>query len=132
MRQMGQGVLLYANDHKGKYPQKLGDLVEEDLATWEVYVCPDAGVAPPPVEVQRDPKKLPAWINENATFVYLGATMNGNNPANHVLMYEKFTNHGGQGFNVLYNDGHVEWSNMGNLVRDLKNQGAPLPAGVNP
>lgn len=52
---------------------------------------------PPPIEVQRDPKKLAPWINENATFVYLGATMNGNNPANHVLMYEKFTNHGGQG-----------------------------------
>jgi prepilin-type processing-associated H-X9-DG protein len=56
--------------------------------------------------------------------------MNGNNPANHVLMYEKPGNHPGrQGFNILFNDGHVEWSNMPNLMRDLKNQGAPLPAG---
>jgi prepilin-type processing-associated H-X9-DG protein len=133
MRQMGQGVLLYANDHKGKYPQNVGELAQTDiLQQWEIYVCPDAGIAPPPPDVQKDPKKFSPWINQNATYVYLGATMNNTNPADQVLMYEKPGNHPGrQGLNVLYNDGHVEWVMMPNLIPQLKTQGAPLPEGFN-
>ncbi len=125
MRQMGQGVLLYANDHKGKYPEMLGDLVEADL-NWQVFVCPDVNTQPPPPDVQRDPKKRAAWINQNASYVYLGGNMNGNLPADRILMYEK-ENHGPQGLNVLFNDGHVEWMDFVNFNRDLQQQ-VPPPA----
>ena len=127
MRQMGQGVLFYSNDHRGKYPPTLGELVTEADISWQVFLCPSGNTQPPPPDVQRDPKKAAAWVVQNADYVYLGATMNPNMPADTILMYEKPDHHGGQGQNVLFNDGHCEWMNVANLQRDLQKQQAVQP-----
>jgi prepilin-type processing-associated H-X9-DG protein len=130
MRQMGMGVLLYANENRGKYPPTIGDLVAMDL-NWQVFTCPTgAHVEPPPPDVQADPKKLAAWVNENAHYVYLGANMNANMGADRLLMYEKADNHGQQGLNLLYNDGHVEWQHMQGALQEIQRQQQPAPGAA--
>ncbi|MFI5379283.1 MAG: hypothetical protein ACHRHE_08300 [Tepidisphaerales bacterium] len=106
LRQIGQGVQLYQNDNK-KYPATLGDLLDEDMPA-EAFICPDSGKAIP-ADIARDKKKLAAWANANSDYVYLGATMKAADPAERILAYEKLENHDGEGVNILYNDGHVEW-----------------------
>lgn len=106
LRQIGQGVMLYQNDNK-KYPTTLGDLFETDLNA-EVFLCPDSGKAIP-ADIARDKKKYAEWVNANSDYVYLGATMKAADPAERILAYEKLENHNGEGVNILYNDGHVEW-----------------------
>jgi prepilin-type processing-associated H-X9-DG protein len=122
-RMLGQGLLLYANDHKGKYPQTLGEVAEEDVP-WRAFICPETQKQPPPDDVQKDAKKLTAWANENADYVYLGATLNPNMPAEIILVYEKPANHPQTGVNVLFNDGHVELMNQAEFARRLQQQQA--------
>lgn len=44
MRQLGQGVLLYAQDHGGRLPPVRDGYASEDRArTWMLYVCPYVG-----------------------------------------------------------------------------------------
>ena len=43
------------------------------------------------------------------SYVYVGQNLNANSPKGAVVAYEKVGNHGNQGTNVLFNDGHVEW-----------------------
>src|SRR5207248_916748 len=126
MRMLGQGLLLYANDHKGKYPQTLGEVAEEDMP-WNAFICPNTHKQPPAEDVQKDPKKLTAWANQNLDYIYLGATMNGNMPAERILVYENPANHPGGGVNVLFNDGHVELLNQADFTKQLQQQqAAPL------
>jgi len=129
MRQMGPGVLLYANDHRGKYPPDLGTLVTDADINPEVFLCPTADHPQPPPDVMRDPKKAAAWVNENAAYVYLGANMNGNMPAERILIYEKPENHEQQGMNLLFNDGHVEWMMMPDAMREIQKQQAGAAPG---
>ena len=127
LRQIGQGMMLYANDNKGKYPADLGTLVKEADLNPEVFVCPGRGTELPAGVAQnvRDPAKLAAaakWVNEHADYVYLGAKLNNNAPAEVILAYEKPENHGGQGINMLYGDGHVEWTTMPAAMEMVKKQ----------
>ncbi|MGA2497351.1 MAG: DUF3352 domain-containing protein [Tepidisphaeraceae bacterium] len=106
LRQIGLAVQLYRNDKK-KYPATLGDLVGEDLPA-EVFICPETGKAVP-ADIAHDKKKYAEWVNANSDYVYLGATMKAADGADKILVYEKLENHNGEGVNVLFNDGHVEW-----------------------
>src|SRR6185436_19766564 len=68
-RQIGQAMLLYSNDNKGRYPPDLGTLLKTQDITIEVFVCPSSSNAIPaevrgaPVDVQA------AWVNANASYI---------------------------------------------------------------
>jgi len=128
MRQVGQGMLLYANDHKGKYPDTLGQLVEADINPL-VFVCPSGNTAPPPPEIQRDAKKVAEWINTNSDYVYLGAGLTNNTPADQILAYEKLNDHDQQGMNLLFGDGHVEWEIAPRAMQRIQENAARLKDG---
>jgi hypothetical protein len=124
LRQLGLAVIMYDNDH-GKYPQTLGE-VNEYVRSWPVFLCGDVNHQPPPADLVADPKKLIAWINGNTDYVYVGQQMN-RGQGDQILIYEKPGIHG-PGQNVVFNDGHVEWMNQQNLMRDLAKQQAAQPA----
>ncbi|MFI5381899.1 MAG: DUF3352 domain-containing protein [Tepidisphaerales bacterium] len=110
LRQIGQGCMLYANDNK-KYPADLGLLVTTTDLDVEVFVCP-SGDTEIPDAVRNGGKDAQAkWVVEHGDYVFFTTTKVNDN-ADTILAYEKFDDHGGDGINVLFNDGHVEWMRL--------------------
>ena len=126
MRQIGMGVLLYANENRGKYPATLGDLAAAlagEIAP-EVFLCPTSDTDPPPPEVRQDKQKLAEWVNGNADYVYVGQHYDQRAAAETVIAYEKLDNHERQGMNLLFNDGHVEWMFLADAQKLIADQEA--------
>jgi prepilin-type processing-associated H-X9-DG protein len=124
MRQIGQGILLYANDHKGKYPDNLGQLVVAEDLTAQVFVCP-SGSKNVPMDIIRAPKDQQGdWVNQHSDYIYLGAGKKNSIAADVITLYEKSQDHGNAGMNLLFGDGHVEFMTMPVAWKMLQDQGA--------
>lgn len=110
LRQIGQGVLMYANDHGGTLPPDLKTVVRGEYDGM-VLACPatdhDDGSWGHPEDRIRA-----RWLPETVSYVYLGAGLRSTLPADVVVAYERPENHDGAGMNLLFNDGHVEWFDL--------------------
>jgi prepilin-type processing-associated H-X9-DG protein len=122
-RQIGQAILLYSNDNRGKYPPDLGTLLKTQDITIDVFTCPSsdnevpAEVKAAPIDVQV------AWVNANSSYVYVGAGKNNAAGADEVVLYEKNEDHDQDGMNFLYGDGHVEWQSKPMAQREIQKAG---------
>ena len=126
MRQIGQGILLYANENRGKYPPDLGSIVlKEDLAP-VVFTCPSGETTVPNFPNLNAAAK---WVNENSDYVYIGAGRDVRVGAEVIVLYEKPGAHGGQGMNMLYGDGHVEFQMMPAAQKMIEDQQAGRKGG---
>src|SRR5947207_4016677 len=67
-RQIGQAILLYANENKQKYPDDLGTLVKTEDITPEVFLCPSRDHALPPEVATMTPDQKAAWVNEHSDY----------------------------------------------------------------
>jgi prepilin-type processing-associated H-X9-DG protein len=122
LRQIGMGVMLYANENNGACPPDLGTILKTQDLNAGAFVAPQSGKPVPP----GTPDQLAGWVNQNADYVYLGKgkKMSDLRP-DQPLAYEKFELGRGQGVNVLFGDGHVEWMSMPEATRVLGNPGGP-------
>jgi prepilin-type processing-associated H-X9-DG protein len=128
MRQVGQAILLYSNENKGNYPPNLGILVKTEDIVPEVFVCPSGGNAfPRGANMSVDDQVK--WVNEHSDYVYVGKGMNSTAGAEVIVLYEKPDAHGGQGMNVLYGDGHVEFHMMQSAMQEIQKQNANRKGG---
>jgi prepilin-type processing-associated H-X9-DG protein len=107
LRQIGQGLLLYANDNHGKYPDDLSILVLNDLDAGKL-ICPSSD----------DDKAVGKTVQETAanvkmphhcSYFYFGKGLVEPIDPERVIAVERLENHDGQGVNVLFGDGHVDW-----------------------
>ena len=111
LRQIGQGIQMYANDHAGKLPDDFSTLFEAEDLSPGVFVCPEGTVVPPSgptTQAVIAAMKKPGAVS----YIYLGKTLTSadlNQNPDIVLAYEPLSNHGGSGMNVLFGDGSVEW-----------------------
>ena len=119
MRQMGQAILLHSNENRGRYPDNLGILLNQDLSA-EVFVCPSGANALPPDHAQMKREELMEWINANADYVYVGRGLNTTAGADVVVLYEKVDAHDRQGMNILYGDGHVDFVMMPTAQQEIQ------------
>ena len=131
-RTLGQAMLLYSNEHRGQYPPDLATiLITQDLPP-DVFVCPSGDSAAPPAgsllkpDGSPDEAKMRAWVGANSDYVYLGGGKNNAAPAEIVLLYEKPSDHDGDGMNLLFGDGHVEFFTMPSAAAQLARQGVQL------
>jgi prepilin-type processing-associated H-X9-DG protein len=128
MHMIGNGILLYANDHKGKYPADLGTLLKEEDLPAQVFVCPTEAHATPPGPA--NPDAAAKWVNENSDYVYVGAGKTSAIGADVVVMYEKPDAHNRQGMNILFGDGHIEFVTLPDAMRMIQaQQQAPKKGG---
>lgn len=124
-REIGQAILLYGNEHRGKYPPDLGTLLKTQPIEIDAFVCPSSGDAVP-ADIRGGTKDAQAaWVNSSSSFVYLGQTFTFNIPADTVVLYEKSDDHDQDGMNLLFADGHVEWEPMDVALKLIKSPDAP-------
>jgi prepilin-type processing-associated H-X9-DG protein len=105
MRQIGQAILLYANENKGHYPPDLLIILKTQDITTPVFVCPSAPeTAGPPVTPQTT--SLPQG---SVSYIYVGQNLTSGASRTDLVLFEPFTNHNNDGTNMLMGDGSVQW-----------------------
>jgi prepilin-type processing-associated H-X9-DG protein len=128
LHRIGEAAQRYAADHGWHYPDDIDGLLTQGVTPAD-FVCPksaDSPAAPGPMAqaTAANVKSL-----GHCSYIYLGkGWMTKDATADKVLAYEPLKNHGGQGMNVLYGDGHVDWV-AANEARAVL---AELNAGHNP
>jgi prepilin-type processing-associated H-X9-DG protein len=117
LRQIGQAIALYAQDHGGQYPPSLAVLLRQGQLSAEAMVCPSsnderasaADTAGAADEVSAA-EKSEAGHEHCLSYVYVGRGLTvATASATAIVAYEPLGNHAGAGTNVLFGDGHVEW-----------------------
>jgi prepilin-type processing-associated H-X9-DG protein len=120
LRQIGQAMMLYANENKGKYPREMGELLlTQDIAI-DAFVNPQTKTKSPRNKNKEDQA---AWVSKDSDYEYLGAGKDNTTPADVVVAHEKIRP-GLQGINMLYGDGHVEWNVLSAAEQTLARQRA--------
>ena len=92
LREIGQGMILYANDHQGKMPPDLATLIKAQNLKKEIFQSPFGDGKP-----EGDYKYLYVEGMTNAM------------PADIITVYDAAEFEKGDGAGVLYGDGHSEW-----------------------
>ena len=108
LRQIGQAILLYTNDHQGEYPDSFQTIfLNEDVTSW-VFVSPSRAETPA-IGSTTQATAGQMGAGGHLSYVYLGRGLSANTVSpNTIVAYEMIPSPGG-GTNVLFGDGHVEW-----------------------
>jgi hypothetical protein len=128
LRQIGQGIMLYAQANGGRFPPDLPELVLDGMMP-EVLVCPSssAGRASGPTSAA-----VVLQLRTQAghcSYVYSGLGLTSAKvTAAHVIAYDVAGNHGKHGINVLYGDWSVQWLSQREATYFI----SELSAGRNP
>lgn len=130
LRQIGTGMMLYANENRGKYPPTLGELIKTEDMVPEVFHNPRGGNDEPPLPANATAEDIAKYVDEHSDYIYLGAGKNNSSPAEDILAYE---NPEGleDGINILYGDGHVEFLAMPDAMREIEKAKANPPTQRN-
>ena len=96
---IGLSILLYQQDHGGRYPDTLDPLLADDPADAAMFVCPGSGDTPAPPGGRLSPG--------HCSYVYLGRGLTvATATAATLVAYDAHPSHA-EGVNLLYGDGHV-------------------------
>lgn len=103
LRGIGQAMYIHAQDD-GKFPPDFKTMLDEQNITRKQLICPSTTHMP------SDPL--------DSCYVIVPGQSTYDNPSN-VLVYERPENHDGEGVNVLFQDGHVQFLKMREFRRRL-------------
>jgi prepilin-type processing-associated H-X9-DG protein len=117
LRTLGAALEAYAKSHGGRYPDNLGQLVRAANVNPGDFVCPECADTPArgptPDAVAAD-----LAAGGHLSYVYAGAGLTTAAHPDTVVLFDHPANHAlpggtgvGDGGNVLFADGHVEWRN---------------------
>lgn len=100
LKQIGLGIKMYAADHGKAYPPGFVDAGEYLAHQPKLFICRESGNEHGPFET----------VDEWSDYVYMSG-LTESSPEDAVLAYCDPRNHDGDGGNILFVDGHVEWFN---------------------
>jgi hypothetical protein len=126
LRQVGQAMLIYANENKGSYPPGFAALISNG---WDpdLFVCPASNDSS--ARAATTQQALAEFTKPgHCSYVYLAGNASTLMPANFVLVYEPLEIHGGRGAHFLTRDGEVKWCDEHEAASII----GQLKAGVNP
>ena len=124
MRQIGQAIAMYANDHNGQFPDDLKTVLENEDVTSAVFVCPESNDQP---AVGSTTQATAAALLQpgHLSYSYLGKGLTTQTVTNDtVILYEPLANHASKGMNAMFGDFHVEWLPAADAAAILKQQAA--------
>lgn len=131
LRQIGQGIQLYANEHRGEFPDTFERLLLNGDVDAAVFVCP---TSPHDRAPGADLPTQAANLSKGGhlSYVYVGKGLTtagvGQRAITTVVAHEPLSNHSNNGMNVLFADGHVEFI-VGNRAKQMISD---LQGGRNP
>lgn len=120
LKRIGTALLMYGNENKGRYPADLGTLVLTIDIHHSCFVCPNSDTKIPAPFSSRGAysPEVASWVKANTDYTYItGWTATA--PADMAIVYEKDANEYGEGSNVLYGDGHVDWIPANRLQAEI-------------
>lgn len=119
LRQIGQAAILYSNDNRGAFAPNFQALLGTQPISAAVFDCPSdsssgAGTG--------------QLAGSHCSYIWLGAKLRISSRPDCILAYEPLSNHGSEGLNALFADGHVEFISRATAATMIKK----LESGKNP
>lgn len=133
LREIGQAILLYSNDHNGKYPDTFQDILLNEDITSDVFVSPLRNETPavgPTTQAVAD--QLIA--GGHLSYVYLGRGLSTITANPDTIVAYELPIDSSSGGNVLFGDLHVEFEDatwMTKLIDRLKSGQLPVTIPAN-
>jgi len=109
LRAIGKAILQYTQDNAGHYPDSLGTILLMESVSSSVFRCPSSNDW---VSVKPTAREQAAEIDSGkcCSYIYPGrGLLVGDVAADQVIVFEPLSNHNGDGMNVLFGDGLVEF-----------------------
>ncbi len=119
LRQIGQGILLYSIENRGKYPPDLGEVARTQDIGVDAFISPLGEKSVPRNVREMELAARAAWVRENSDYVYLGAGKTNKIAPDAVVAHRKIEE-GDESVNVLFGDGHVEWLSSEQLQQAIE------------
>lgn len=123
LKQIGIGMKLHANEHDDVYPQRFGEIIPYVSRHAAIFVCAESGNEVGAIET----------VDEWTDYGYIAGLSTTSAP-NAILAYCDPKNHNGEGRNILFVDGHIEWfnskrsddrSSFGDMMNEIREQLKP-------
>jgi prepilin-type processing-associated H-X9-DG protein len=108
LKQISLGAIMYANAHGGHFPDDLDTIFQEEDIPPYVFTCP-ASAVDLPVAPTTQATYSALKQQGHLSYIYVGKGLTIEAPSDVVLLYEPLSDHSGDGMNVCFADGHVEW-----------------------
>lgn len=116
LRQISNGLLVYANENRDRLPPSIAGAVEAGLEP-RVFVSPMTGHAPPTYRLPvADWRTVEGDVESHTDYEYVGQGGKADFDSTNIVAYTKDIYHG-EGRNVLFGDGHVEFVRTAELGR---------------
>lgn len=132
LRQIGLLIRQYVGEHNGAFPPNLVTLHLEDESEVlaEYFVCRSSNAMPWRQAPVSDDEALRLG---HLSYLYFGAGLIEPVPSDRPIALDVPTNHNGDGYNVLFASGSVEWVDRKGarvLLERLAAEGAISPADI--
>jgi len=129
IRQIGLAMIMYAQDHEGAYPSSFGVLLKGGyLPTPRLLICPASEDCIPedfPEDFKSADLHVLDSVEQWGSYVMVkGLTHEGRKDV--IILHDKPGNHGGEGRNCYFDDGHVRWLPEAEFQRHMKVQQVKL------
>lgn len=118
LRQIALAAIIYANEHKGKFPETMAELAASGDLHPGMFIHPSSQkTAPPPF---ADPKAFGRWAEESGDYVWVGKGFNANRAGPDVVIAHERQETSRDGMvNAAFADGHVERITIPDLTQRL-------------
>jgi prepilin-type processing-associated H-X9-DG protein/predicted Zn finger-like uncharacterized protein len=125
LHQIGQACAQYGNAYDQNYPPDLGILCTTENLTPQTFVSPNSQTAAPD---NLTGAAAVNWVDNFSDYIYTGSGLKLRSDPSIVVAYEKEQINHGNGINVLFMDGHVEFMTLDAAHRIFaQNNANPTP-----